>query len=158
MHAISLIILALAAFSLALPSLIPRNTTCSLPTSFTISAFSSFTPAENNTIPQETTFEYYDSTFTAPIHCTVTGKHRPSDLTACTDAAVSFKYNGTGSTSGVLTIKENVAGCGISIVGSVGVATFCYPVTNAFPFGVGTECQTPTVSFGGVFSPATVVG
>ncbi|KUJ22842.1 uncharacterized protein LY89DRAFT_728953 [Mollisia scopiformis] len=146
---LSLLVLAISTLTTALPAVTKRDT-CTLPTSFTISGFTAFYPAAGNTHNQTTSFEFGDSSTSSELTCTVSGAHGPDDVFSCSDPTVSFSYDGTETSSGSVTIYQMVSGCAGCIDGSVFVSTDCIPAE--VPFGLGTNCEMPTVSLTGEFS------
>ncbi|KAK0100279.1 hypothetical protein ONS95_008238 [Cadophora gregata] len=152
----SLVILALSAFSTALPTTLEKkDTACSTPKSFTISRFSKFTPAASNPHPAQLSFSYGDDGATvSQTSCLLTGATSTSSTpVACANPDVSFLFE-----NNQLTIFENYTPCDSTtkakVQGTIYVATYCYPSPPQVPLGEGTTCQTPSTSLGGSLAAA----
>ncbi|EKD17247.1 uncharacterized protein L3040_008892 [Drepanopeziza brunnea f. sp. 'multigermtubi'] len=155
-----------------------RSPSCSLrsaPTSFTISRFSTFTPSGANTTPAQISFFYSDdvglqsatcllkgsietTTFDAPVLCsnknisflftesvlTVFETYDDDSGVQCVDGTTKEKANSIDKVE-----KKNEQHQQQYLKGTVYVGTYCYPSPAGVPLGVGTSCQTPSVSLGG---------
>ncbi|CAL3961922.1 hypothetical protein PZA11_000769 [Diplocarpon coronariae] len=144
-----LLALALSLASVARVSSLPAACPPPTPSSFTISRFSTFTPSGSNPTPAQVSFSYSDGAGLASSTCLLRGATETSDRpVVCVDPDISFEFTGGHG----LVVWERLAGCnGTATVlrGEIYVGTYCYPSPAGVPLGLGTSCQTPSVSVGG---------
>ncbi|KAG9236492.1 hypothetical protein BJ875DRAFT_225551 [Amylocarpus encephaloides] len=154
MYSSSLFILGLSALSSALPALAPRDK-CEAPVSFTISGFTTFTPAEGNPKPAAVFFSIgNDGDSSSITRCSRTGNINAAEPAACTNTNTIFRFK-----NGTLTVGDHYVSCSgtqSQAFGDVGIATYCYPSQPPMPNGFGTQCQTPTGQLSGTFTRDTL--
>ncbi|PBP22845.1 hypothetical protein BUE80_DR006274 [Diplocarpon rosae] len=144
-----LVLLALSLGSLAPVSSLPAACPLLVPTSFTISRFSTFTPSGTNPTPAQISFSYSDDAGLASSTCLLQGATETSGgPVVCANSDISFEFTGAHG----LLVRERLAGCdgtATTLKGEIYVGTYCYPSPAGVPLGVGTSCQTTSVSLGG---------
>jgi hypothetical protein len=131
MYTTSALILALSAFSTALPSLAPKQTTCYTPTTFQVDGFSIFIPATGNPNPESIYFSLGDSATDTGTTCDSTTIPTTSPNN-CTNT--NFEYLWTGGTGGgILTIGETYTPCSdsyVSLICTLTINIFNAPTAN----------------------------